>query len=506
MQEVALSSLFNPFLKNVNQENNFNDYYFGGQCKILYDYLNNSNEAKFNLIEYYKGKNVKEYLYDEFIMKNKDTSNNNNHKNFQAINSFDSLCHLFIALLIKEEYYTSDKEKNNETERKGVMYYLNEINNLHLYGFEKGTQASDWKIYFQEQNNSNIYIGLKNLGCTCYMNSLFQVFYNITLFRESILKCKVKAENKNSLYELQKVFFNLKYLTSGHYVPESFVQNYDDEVLNPHQQMDVDEFFSNLLDKIENRIKNTDNENLVKYFFQGKLNDSLTFQEGCSHHRTKVTNFYSIQLQVMNKKNIYESLDTLTEGELMNGDNCIFCPQCNKKFPALKSQSFNKLPRILMFVLKRFEFNYDTMAKIKINDFYEFPLELDMTKYIQNNEDNKYFLKSVVVHIGHSEGGHYYAYIKDEKTNSWHQFNDTSVTRFDINDLARETFGGKEEGTNENKNRSAYLLFYEKKDQKNCENFDKIKILNKLIKLNEKNKKKEEEEKEKEIKDESEFN
>ena len=142
-------------------------------------------------------------------MKNKDTSNNNNHKNFQAINSFDSLCHLFIALLIKEEYYTSDKEKNNETERKGVMYYLNEINNLHLYGFEKGTQASDWKIYFQEQNNSNIYIGLKNLGCTCYMNSLFQVFYNITLFRESILKCKVKAENKNSLYELQKVFFNL---------------------------------------------------------------------------------------------------------------------------------------------------------------------------------------------------------------------------------------------------------------------------------------------------------
>ena len=205
----------------------------------------------------------------------------------------------------------------------------------------------------------------------------------------------------------------------------------------------------------------------------------------------------------MNKKNIYESLDTLTEGELMNGDNCIFCPQCNKKFPALKSQSFNKLPRILMFVLKRFEFNYDTMAKIKINDFYEFPLELDMTKYIQNNEDNKYFLKSVVVHIGHSEGGHYYAYIKDEKTNSWHQFNDTSVTRFDINDLARETFGGKEEGTNENKNRSAYLLFYEKKDQKNCENFDKIKILNKLIKLNEKNKKKEEEEKKKEMEEEN---
>jgi hypothetical protein len=253
-------------------------------------------------------------------------------------------------------------------------------------------------------------------------------------------------------------------------------------------------FFSNLLDKLENRIKNTDNENLIKYFFQGKLNDSLTFQEGCEHHRTNVTNFYSIQLQVMNKKNIYESLDTLTEGELMNGDNCIFCPQCNKKFPALKSQSFNQLPRILMFVLKRFEFNYDTMAKIKINDFYEFPLDLDMSKYIQNNDNNKYKLKSVVVHIGHSEGGHYYAYIKDEQTNVWHQFNDTSVTKFDINDLRRETFGGKEEETGEEKNRSAYLLFYEKVDQSNCENFDKNKILNKLINLNNKKNKKEEKE------------
>ena len=175
----------------------------------------------------------------------------------------------------------------------------------------------------------------------------------------------------------------------------------------------------------------------------------------------------------MNKKNIYESLDTLTEGELMNGDNCIFCPECNKKFPALKSQSFNKLPRILMFVLKRFEFNYDTMAKIKINDYYEFPKELDMSKYIQNNENNKYKLKSVVVHMGHSEGGHYYAFIKDEKSRKWYQFNDTSVIPFNEFNLDNETFGGKEDN-GENKNRSAYLLFYEKVDQTDCENFDKI--------------------------------
>ena len=506
IKDVVMNYLFKPFLNNINHECNFHDYFLGGMCKIMHYYLDNINENQFRNIEYYKGKNVKEYLYDELIMNNHESDtnesssyttqeNNSSSSYLKVVHSFNSVAQLFISFLIKEEYYLL--ETQGETQlipRKSISNYLMELNNIHLYNISKGNQVSDWKIYFKDQVSSNNFIGLKNLGCTCYMNSLLQVFYNINLFRESLLKCKCQTTNKNSLYEVQKVFFNLKYLRNGYYTPDSFVNNYDNEILNPHQQMDVDEFFSNLLDKLENRIKNTDNENLIKYFFQGKLNDSLTFQEGCEHHRTNVTNFYSIQLQVMNKKNIYESLDTLTEGELMNGDNCIFCPQCNKKFPALKSQSFNQLPRILMFVLKRFEFNYDTMAKIKINDFYEFPLDLDMSKYIQNNDNNKYKLKSVVVHIGHSEGGHYYAYIKDEQSNVWHQFNDTSVTKFDINDLRRETFGGKEEETGEEKNRSAYLLFYEKVDQSNCENFDKNKILNKLINLNNKKNKKEEKE------------
>ena len=69
----------------------------------------------------------------------------------------------------------------------------------------------------------------------------------------------------------------------------------------------------------------------------------------------------------------------------MKGENSIICDICNKKFPAVKYQSFEKLPRILMFVLKRFEFNYEKMQKIKINDKYEFPLELDMSDYLYEN-------------------------------------------------------------------------------------------------------------------------
>ena len=116
--------------------------------------------------------------------------------------------------------------------------------------------------------------------------------------------------------------------------------------------MDVFEFLCNFLEKIEAKLKNTENENLIKYFFMGIQNDILAFEQPCEHHRINQSNFYTIQLQVQNKFNLYESLDAFIEGEKMDGDNCIFCEKCNKKFPAVKSQNFQTLPRILIFVLK----------------------------------------------------------------------------------------------------------------------------------------------------------
>lgn len=33
------------------------------------------------------------------------------------------------------------------------------------------------------------YVGIKNLGCICYMNSLLQQLYMIPSFREALLNC-----------------------------------------------------------------------------------------------------------------------------------------------------------------------------------------------------------------------------------------------------------------------------------------------------------------------------
>jgi len=48
-------------------------------------------------------------------------------------------------------------------------------------------------------------------------------------------------------------------------------------------------------------------------------------------------------------------------GEMLEGDNAYQCSKCDKKVSALKRMCFKKLPNHLILVLKRFEFDYNTM-------------------------------------------------------------------------------------------------------------------------------------------------
>ena len=498
IKKIILPKIYNPIIKDIPNDLSYHEIILGGNLKLLLNLLSKAKNYKDILnLKNEEEEKLKQYLFLQIILNKcnkriftKENINNYNSISISSPYTFKNAINIFIFLIMQNI--------QNEKEEK-INYYFDILTELHNENYWKGYSILDWKLEYKDNVRLAPFVGLKNLGCTCYMNSLLQVFFNFIPFRESILKCPCKEEKKNSLYQIKKVFYSLKYLQVNYYTPSDFPENFDDEVLNVHLQMDVDEFFGNILDKIENRLKKTKNENLVKYFFQGSQNDILKFQDGCTHHRINVNHFYSIQLQVQNKKNLYESLDTLTEGELMNGDNCIFCPKCNKKIPAVKSQKFKTLPRMLIFVLKRFEFDYDTLKKVKINDYYEFPQELDMGKYLMkeeneikeenndNNDMNKFILKSVVVHMGNSEQGHYYAFIRKEG-DKWYQFNDTEVTPFDISLLEEETFGGDETFyTNGNKkvsqkNRSAYLLFYEKKNQNDCQEFDNIEAINLFLK------------------------
>jgi len=86
------------------------------------------------------------------------------------------------------------------------------------------------------------------------------------------------------------------------------------------------------------------------------------------------------------------------------------------------------LPPVLHFVLNRFALDYETFERKKLNDKFEFPLEINMSKYvspelIENSKEDDliYELKSIINHSGGAGGGHYYAYIKDDLgVGNWH--------------------------------------------------------------------------------------
>lgn len=383
---------------------------------------------------------------------------------------------------------------------------ISHLKDSHVLGYWKTKKFLDWKISLQNDEKSQSgFVGLKNLGCTCYMNSLIQQFFMVPQLRESILASEDKHTGKieeSALFGLKNIFSSLKAYDSQYYNAKDFTQNFDGQQLDVREQMDVDEFFNTLIDKIENHLKDSPFQNLFKHFFGFTVSDEFICK-GCPHYSERNVYSQSIQLQVLNKKSIVESLKSYVEGELLEGDNAYHCDKCDKKVNALKRQCIKTLPRVLIVVLKRFEFDYETMAKIKVNDYCEFPKELNMEAYTQeylnkkeanenqetdknpnledkineesnnpNKPDNyyKYNLSGVIIHTGTSESGHYYSIIKDRNNNDksqWYEFNDTQVKEYDISDLPNEAFGGSEaiysrDNIKENieKQTNAYLLFY----------------------------------------------
>jgi len=80
-------------------------------------------------------------------------------------------------------------------------------------------------------------------------------------------------------------------------------------------------------------------------------------------------------------KSVQDSLRAFVQGEEMVGSNAYKCSLCDAKVDTTKRTVFNALPPTLIFNLKRFEMDYNTMRTLKINDRIEFPMTLNMKPY-----------------------------------------------------------------------------------------------------------------------------
>ena len=114
-----------------------------------------------------------------------------------------------------------------------------------------------------QDKSSSGYVGLRNLGATCYMNSLIQQFFAVKPLRYGLLSCdagEIKEEDKgeNLLYQLQLMLSNLQESEKRSFDAQGICDSYKDwdgNSTNPTEQQDVDEFYAGLMDKVENLLK-----------------------------------------------------------------------------------------------------------------------------------------------------------------------------------------------------------------------------------------------------------
>lgn len=98
-------------------------------------------------------------------------------------------------------------------------------------------------------NNSLHFVGLKNLGCICYMNAMLQQLFMTKEFRSELMKHKALKEG-GIVQQLQKMF---KYMESSNrldYNPREFCYSFDKDI-KLHVQEDTEEFVNKLFDRLE---------------------------------------------------------------------------------------------------------------------------------------------------------------------------------------------------------------------------------------------------------------
>ncbi|KAM9335556.1 uncharacterized protein ABDE67_020548 [Symphorus nematophorus] len=257
------------------------------------------------------------------------------------------------------------------------------------------------------------YHGLLNQGATCYLNSVLQVLFMTEDFRAAVERHTCENPDTECIDpHLKTLFDDLKERTAYTYKITKKLG-----IDRVYEQRDAAEYFEKIL--------NLTSPDASK-IFHGKLTNKIVCS-ACGTETDSNGAFWHLPLALVDSySEHYSVLDGIEEyfrTSHFSGENQMYCDRCDGKSDATTKCVIKDHPKVLMLLLKRFEFDYRYMTYVKINRIVDVPCT------VQIPENQKYELYAVVEHFGDLRSGHYTAMIKDDER--WYKFNDNTVTLLD---------------------------------------------------------------------------
>lgn len=313
--------------------------------------------------------------------------------------------------------------------------------------------------------------GIRNMGNTCYVNSVMHCLrYNKEL-EHYLLSIKFRKDLKGKLTLIES-FSNIidktKGVTSKIVIrPDSFIQKFDknfsEVALNPQDAHEaiiflLDRFHSAISKKVKIKkisgISENSSDNWKK-FYEKDFSEIIRiffgqFEINISCDKCKILSSPSYEpfnnLQVELTNNLVKSLDiALSEEEVEK--RCEHC-STDENVEMTKKFSISMFPSHLIVQVKRF--NYIDGRLSKKNGRMEVPDLIDLSKYYSYKDRyGMYKLYAGIIHLGSLMFGHYISYCKSETDDFWVKYDDDVTTNVNKNEL-------------ENMKRNSYMLFYKK--------------------------------------------